>query len=895
MTGAEIEPCTRAKSEKKAGEEVGGGVERETEVPLVVRPKVRTQAQVMTGAQPKTEAKAMTGARPKSEAQAMSGARPKTEAMAVAGARPKTEAKAMAGARPKTEAKAMAGARPKTEAKAVAGARPKTETVAIAGARPKTEVGAIAGARPKTEALAMAGAWPRTESKAVAGARPKDEAQAWAQTEFGAEATSETEEVTQTNAVAWPLVSTESRPVAKTKALSMDRELVDVEDEALSVTNVQAGIQPWFGSGEENNMGSWCYPRPRAKQEASDESGFWSADETSTVSPFWAGEETSIRSWPKDEANSRSRHRAKQQTNTRSRPRMKQGPCIDSRSGSEDEAGNLYSLWAGENTNTLSRPRAREEANIRSKLRTKREDCFESGSEDEFYKESWFLPEEAHSRFRPRDKKESNTSSKPRTQKDANNRDRVKQEPRSEEEVIIGSWFWAEKEASMEAGAVASYESMPGAKEGAILGSLFWTEDEASVGAGTREEARPESEEEAIFGSWFWDRDEACFDLNPSPVYKASCQFSGLAEQEINVSSRPQSWEEVTVEFKPVSCHGLGFPSISPFRIPEEAISEFSEMIEGNLKQVELSPEGEEQESLLQPNQDEPDPRFPFQYEPSYLSVKEIRQHLKAKESADPGRWLCKCVQCELRIGSEEFEELLLLMDKIQDPFIQEISKIAMGTKSAAQFTRDFIRDSGVVSLIETLLDYPSSRDRTRFLENLIHMAPPHPNQNMIETFICQVCEETLVRNLDSPEQLSGIKIVRDLTTTIDYHTLVANYISGFLTLLATGNRRTRFHILKVLLNLSENPNMAKNVFSAKALSIFVGLFNVKETDENIKIVIKMFQNISTNIKKGIMSSIDDEFSLEPLVSAFHEFEALAKELQVQINNRKGRKVGKRS
>ncbi|XP_049729146.1 G-protein coupled receptor-associated sorting protein 2 [Elephas maximus indicus] len=894
MTGAEIEPCTQAKSEKKAGEEVGSGAERETEVPLVVRPKVRTQAQVMTGAQPKTKAKAMTGAWPRSEAQAISGARPKTEAMAVAGARPKTEAKAMAGARPKSEAKAVAGARPKTEAKAVAGAWPKTEAMAIAGAWPKTEVIATAGAWRKTEGLAMGGARPKTESKAVAGARPKDEAQAWAQTEFGAEAMSETEEVTQTNAIAWPLVSTESRLVAKTKALSMDRELVDVEDDTLSGTNAQAGIQPWFGPGEESNMGSWCYPRPRAKQEASDESGFWSADETSTMSPFWAGEETSIRSWPKEEASSRSRHRAKQQTNTRSRPRMKQGPCIDSRSGSEDEAGNLYSLWAGENTNILSRPRAREEANIRSKLRTKREDCFESGSEDEFYKEFWFLPEEANSRFRPRDRKESNTSLKPRAQKDANNRDRVKQEPRSEEEVIIGSWFWAEKEASMGAGAVASYESMPGAGEGAILGSLLWTEDEATAGAGAREMARPESEE-AIFGSWFWDRDEACFDLNPSPVYKASCRFSGLAEQEINVLSRPKSWEEVNVEFKPVPCHGLGFPSISPFKIPEEAIAELSEMTEGNLKQIEQNPEGEEQESLLQPNQDEPDPVFPFQYEPSYLSVEEIRQHLKAKECAEPGSWLCKCVQCELRIGSEEFEELLLLMDKIQDPFIQEISKIAMGTKSASQCTRDFIRDSGVVSLIETLLNYPSSRDRSRFLENLIHMAPPHPNRNMIETFICQVCEETLVRNLDSPEQLSGIKIVRDLTATTDYHTLVASYISGFLSLLGTGNRKTRFHILKVLLNLSENPNVAKKVFSAKALSIFVGLFNVKETNDNIKIVIKMFQNMSNNIKKGVMCSIDDEFSLEPLVSAFHELEALAKELEAQINSRKGRRVGKRS
>ncbi|NP_001126271.1 G-protein coupled receptor-associated sorting protein 2 isoform X1 [Pongo abelii] len=838
MTGAEIEPSAQAKPEKKAGEEVVAGPERENDVPLVVRPKVRTQA--TTGARPKTETKSVPAARPKTEAQAMSGARPKTEAQVMGGARPKTEAQGMAGARPKTDARAVGGARSKTDA------------------------------------------------KAIPGARPEDEAQAWAQSEFGTEAVSQAEGVSQTNAVAWPLATAESGSVTKSKGLSMDRELVNVDAETFPGTQGQKGIQPWFGPGEETNMGSWCYSRPRAREEASNESGFWSADETSTASSFWAGEETSVRSWPREESNTRSRHRAKHQTNPRSRPRSKQEAYVDSWSGSEDEAGNPFSFWAGENTNNLFRPRVREEANIRSKLRTNREDCFESESEDEFYKQSWVLPgEEADSRFRHRDKEDPNTALKLRAQKDVDS-DRVKQEPRFEEEVIIGSWFWAEKETSLEGGASAICESEPGTEEGAIGGSAYWAEEKSSLGAVAREEAKPESEEEAIFGSWFWDRDEACFDLNPCPVYKVSDRFRDAAE-ELNASSRPQTWDEVTVEFKPGLFHGVGFRSTSPFRIPEEA----SEMLEAKPKNLELSPEGEEQESLLQP--DQPSPEFTFQYDPSYRSVREIREHLRARESAESESWSCSCIQCELKIGSEEFEELLLLMDKIRDPFIHEISKIAMGMRSASQFTRDFIRDSGVVSLIETLLNYPSSRVRTSFLENMIHMAPPYPNLNMIETFICQVCEETLAHSVDSLEQLTGIRMLRHLTMTIDYHTLIANYMSGFLSLLTTANARTKFHVLKMLLNLSENPAVAKKLFSAKALSIFVGLFNIEETNDNIQIVIKMFQNISNIIKSGKMSLIDDDFSLEPLISAFREFEELAKQLQAQIDNQNDPEVGQQS
>ncbi|CAH6780383.1 Gprasp2 [Phodopus roborovskii] len=830
MTGAEVETGSQPKPDKKPQEEVMGRADGESEVPLVVRPKVRPPAPATSGARPKTETKS-------------SRSRSKTETQSVSGTRPKNNVQAMTGARPRSEAQVMTGARPKTDSRAVGGARPKTE------------------------------------AKPIPGARPKDDAQSWAPNEFGAEAMPQAEGAHLSNSVTWPLVNAHSSSVSKSKSLSMDRELVSVDNETFPGTPGLAGIQPWFGPGEETNMGSWCYPRPRAREETSNESGFWSADESSTMSSFWTGEETSIRSWPREEANTRSRHRAKHQTNARSRPRSKQEPYIDSWSGSEDEAGNPFCFWAGENTNELFRPRGREEANVRPKIRTKREDYYESESEDEFYKESWFLPGEGASRFRRRDKEESNNILKNRKQKDVKSSDRVKQESRFDEEIIIGSWFWAEQETSLEAGASAICESEPGAEEGAIGGSLFWTEEKPTLGAVARDEVRPESEEEAIFGSWFWDRDEACFDLNPTPVYKAKSRFRDSAEEELNVSSRPKTWDEVTVEFKPGPCHGFGFPSTNPFRIPEED----SENAQAKAKNVELGAEGEQQESVVQPNLREPE--FPFQYDPSYRSVQEIREHLKAKESADPNNWSCSCIQCELKISSAEFEELLLLMDKIRDPFVHEISKIAMGMRTASQFTRDFIRDSGVVSLIETLMNYPSSRVRTDFLENMIHMAPPYPNLNMIETFICQVCEETLAHGVDSLEQLTGIRMLRHLTITTDYHTLIANYVSGFLALLTTGSARTKFHVLKMLLNLSDNPMVAKKLFSAKALSIFVGLFNIEETNDNIQIVIKMFQNISNIVKSGAMSLIDDDFCLEPLVSAFHEFEELAKRLQIQIDN----------
>ncbi|XP_058514888.1 G-protein coupled receptor-associated sorting protein 2 [Ochotona princeps] len=900
MTGAEAETNAHAQPRKKAGEEAVGGAERENEVPLVVRPKIRNQNQGMNGARSKNKNKSMSGSRRKKDTPAQSGEISKTESQTMTAQRPKTEVQRVPGESSKTESQAMTGPRPNTEAQMVAGEsskaetqvmtepRPETEAQAVAGARPKTDAHAVAGARPKTDARAVGGARPKTEAKALPGSRPKGKAQAWVHTEFGTEALSQAEGISQPNVVTWPLVSSESRSATKS---NVDGELGNMDAEPFSTTQNQTGIQSWFRPGEETNMGSWCYPRPRAREEASNESGFWSADETSTsVSSLWAGEEPSIRSWPKEEASSRSRHRAKHQTNNSgSKPRSKQEPYVDSWSGSEDETGNPF-FWGGENANDMFRSRVKDKANTRSKLRTKTGDCFESESEDEFYKESWFLPgEEENSRFKHRDKGEPNTILKSRALKDVNNRNSANEEHRLEEEVIIGSWFWAEKETSLEAGASAVCESEPGTEQGVIGGSLFWTEEKCNLGAVAREEPKPKSEEEAIFGSWFWDRDEACFDVNPNPVYKASNRFRDSVEQEIDTSSRPQTWEEVTVEFRPAPCHEIGFPSTSQFTLTEGA----SETLETKPMPLEPNLDGEEQQSLPQP--DEPGPEYPFQYDPSYRSVQEIREHLKERENAETENWSCTCIQCELRIDSAEFEELLLLMDRVRDPFIQEISKIAMGMRSASQFTKDFIRDSGVVSLIETLLNYPSSRVRTQFLETMLQMAPPYPNLNMIETFICQVCEETLALGVDSLEQMLGLRMLRHLTVTTDYHSLIDNYVSGFLSLLITGNARTKFLVLKMLLNLSVNPMVIKNLFSAKALSIFIGLFNLEESHDNIQIVVKMFQNISNIIRNGTLSLIDDDISLEPLTSAFHEFEALAKQLQIQIDNQNDPETGQQS
>ncbi|XP_052027285.1 G-protein coupled receptor-associated sorting protein 1 [Apodemus sylvaticus] len=450
--------------------------------------------------------------------------------------------------------------------------------------------------------------------------------------------------------------------------------------------------------------------------------------------------------------------------------------------------------------------------------------------------------------------------------------------PKDEGEMAVGSWLWSSDKAAEGSKTVIVSESSPenGKESIAKFGSR--AKDQVINKTGSGDNCKVSTEAETIVGSWFWEGDEASFESNPVPVCKAICEPESSTEQEPDPSRRPQSWDEVTVKFKPGPWGKAGFPSINPFRFPKEAASLFAEMFGGKPKLVEVPPEGE------------PEPEFPFQYDPSYRSVREIREHLKARESAQPENWSCNCIQCELRIGSEEFEELLLMMDRNRDPFIHEISKIAMGMRSASQFTRDFIRNSGVISLIEALLNYPSTRVRTRFLESMIRMAPPYPDLNMIETYVCQICEDTFDYDLDCSEQLSGLTMLTHLTATFDYHKVVINYLAGFFYLLNSGNTKTRFHVLKLLLNLSENIVVTKRLLVTDSVSEFMDLLNREESDENIQIVFAIFETISKLIQKEALFADDDDdedtaMNLEPYISAFREAEKTAKELKHKPEN----------
>lgn len=224
-------------------------------------------------------------------------------------------------------------------------------------------------------------------------------------------------------------------------------------------------------------------------------------------------------------------------------------------------------------------------------------------------------------------------------------------------------------------------------------------------------------------------------------------------------------------------------------------------------------------------------------------------------------------------MDSEEFERLITLLKSTTDPLIHKIAQIAMGIINVHPFAQEFINEVGVVTLIESLLSFPSSEMRKKAV---ITLNPPSGDerQRKVELHVKHMCKETISFPLNSPGQQSGLKILGQLTTDSNHHHIVANYFSELFHLLSLGNRKTRNLVLKVLLNMSENPTAARDMTNTESLAALKLIFNQKEAKANLVSAVAIFINIKEHIRKGSIVVVDHS-SYTTLMAIFREVKVI--------------------
>ncbi|XP_008049737.1 protein BHLHb9 [Carlito syrichta] len=438
------------------------------------------------------------------------------------------------------------------------------------------------------------------------------------------------------------------------------------------------------------------------------------------------------------------------------------------------------------------------------------------------------------------------------------------------DETGIDAWYWSGEEASINSwfcnGEEVSKHSSASAKN----------EDKAEIGAEKLEPApgaswKPrsgaeEEEEENVIGSWFWEGDDTSFDPNPKPVSRI---VKPQPVDEINEKDRPKDWSEVTIWPKApaVTPAVLGFRS----QAPTEASPPSYIVLASADENTHSLPVATACHSRRTHSCSQTVSEHPFGSDPCIQTIGEIRHQIKIREVNGIKPFSCPC-KTESCIDSEEFEKLVSILKSTTDPLIHKVAHIAMGIHNVYPFAQEFINEVGIVTLIESLLSFPSPKMEKKAVITLNPSG--NERQRKLELHVEHMCKEAVSFPLNSPGQQSGLKILEQLTTDSVHHHIIASYFSEFFHLLSEGNHKTRNLVLKVLLNMSENPTAARDMINMKALAALKLIFNQQEAKANLVSAVAIFTNIKEHIRKGSIVDVD-HVSYSTLMTIFEEVKGI--------------------
>ncbi|XP_019291555.1 armadillo repeat-containing X-linked protein 1 [Panthera pardus] len=236
-------------------------------------------------------------------------------------------------------------------------------------------------------------------------------------------------------------------------------------------------------------------------------------------------------------------------------------------------------------------------------------------------------------------------------------------------------------------------------------------------------------------------------------------------------------------------------------------------------------------------------------------------------------------------LGAPDLQKVLNILERSNDPFIQEIALVTLGNNAAYSFNQNAIRELGGLPIIAKLIKTKDLIIREKAYNALNNLSVNAENQGKIKTYISQVCDDTVICRVDSAVQMAGLRLLTNMTVTNHYQHLLSYSFPDFFALLFLGNYFTKIQIMKLIINFTENPAMTRELVSCKVPSELISLFN-KEWDREILLnILTLFENINDNIKSEGLASSKKEFSRSSLFFLFKESGVCIKKIKALANH----------
>ncbi|XP_069019501.1 armadillo repeat-containing protein 10 [Embiotoca jacksoni] len=155
---------------------------------------------------------------------------------------------------------------------------------------------------------------------------------------------------------------------------------------------------------------------------------------------------------------------------------------------------------------------------------------------------------------------------------------------------------------------------------------------------------------------------------------------------------------------------------------------------------------------------------------------------------------------------------------------------LTLGNAAAFTVNQNLIREFEGIHIVAGFLPDSDAEVRVQTLNALNNLCMNIQNQEQIKVYVPQVLELIEMSPVNSDLQLGAMRLLTNLSVTDKHQHLLKESVTLLLSLLVVSNEALQVQTLKVLVNLSSNPDMMDDIVQAQAPASVVLLFDQRTT-----------------------------------------------------------------
>uniref|UniRef100_A0A8D2ZYM8 Armadillo repeat containing 10 n=1 Tax=Scophthalmus maximus TaxID=52904 RepID=A0A8D2ZYM8_SCOMX len=164
----------------------------------------------------------------------------------------------------------------------------------------------------------------------------------------------------------------------------------------------------------------------------------------------------------------------------------------------------------------------------------------------------------------------------------------------------------------------------------------------------------------------------------------------------------------------------------------------------------------------------------------------------------------------------QHLKMLLSCLENSSDPSDRCRILLTLGNAAAFTVNQNLIREFEGIRIIAGFLSDPEAEVRVQTLNALNNLCMNIPNQDQLKVYVPQVLELIEMSPVNSDLQLSALRLLTNLSVTDKHQHLLKESITLLLSLLVVSTETLQVQALKVLVNLSSNPDMMDDIVQAQ-------------------------------------------------------------------------------